>query len=142
MTDDKFQFAEEGGGFLDKKDQAAQNAGEVSTSIIDISRRLRVIEERYANLRKSIQLNEQNMLATNKRLETEIKTTNADVDEIKKEIANIKDEIMLIVKELRETAKKEEVAVLEKYINLWEPVNFVTQAEVEKIVKRIIEQNK
>lgn len=37
------------------------------------------------------------------------------------------------------TATKEEVHTLNKYINLWEPVNFVTQNEVEKIISRMLD---
>ena len=35
-------------------------------------------------------------------------------------------------------AKTEDVQVLDRYINLWEPANFVTRTEVEKIVDEAI----
>ena len=35
------------------------------------------------------------------------------------------------------TAKKEDVEVLQKYINLWEPVNFATRKEVEKLFSEL-----
>ena len=40
---------------------------------------------------------------------------------------------------LRETdffAKKNDIKVLEKYINLWNPLDFVTEEEVEMIVEK------
>jgi len=40
-----------------------------------------------------------------------------------------------IIKELDIFAKKEQLKVLEKYINLWNPLNFVTTKEVEKIIE-------
>ena len=49
---------------------------------------------------------------------------------------------MDIVKELQITAKRSEVKVLEKYINFWNPANFVTQNEVESLVKNILKKNK
>ena len=48
---------------------------------------------------------------------------------------------MEIVRELEETAKREEVKVLEKYINYWNPIKFVTQNEVEAIVSEILKRN-
>ena len=54
----------------------------------------------------------------------------------------IKDKILELVKELKTNAKRDEVKVLEKYINYWNPAKFVTQNEVEAIVKEIIKKIK
>ena len=43
---------------------------------------------------------------------------------------------------MKTSAKRDEVKVHEKYINLWNPVKFVTQNEVESIVKEILGKNK
>ena len=48
----------------------------------------------------------------------------------------------MIIKELKSTAKREEVKVLEKYINFWDPVKFVRQHEIEAIVKEILKNEK
>ncbi len=113
-----------------------------NNQINDVSRRLRILEERYTNIRRKGQVVEQNMLSENKKVNTEIKTVNSDISDLKRGIAELKSKMMLIVKELQLCAKKEDVQVLEKYINLWEPINFVTSNEVEKIVKSMIEKFK
>jgi hypothetical protein len=41
----------------------------------------------------------------------------------------------LIIKELRLTAGREELETLKKYVDLWSPMNFVTQRDVERIVE-------
>ena len=41
----------------------------------------------------------------------------------------------LIIKELRQTAGIEEMMTLKKYIEYWNPLNFVTQRDVERIVE-------
>lgn len=114
----------------------------LTEEIRNLSRRLRIIEERYTNLRTKQQVIEQNMLSRHKQVTTEIKTTNSDMHELKTEITEIKDRLLLIIKELRECAKKEEVKVLEKYINLWDPVNFITRNEIEGIVREIVDKIK
>ncbi len=32
------------------------------------------------------------------------------------------------------------IKVLEKYVNMWEPLNFVTRKEVERIVREVLEE--
>jgi hypothetical protein len=114
--------------------------GEQANQIRDTSRRLRIIEERYSSLRKNIQVNEQNMLSEGKRVSSEIKVINSDISEIKHILNEIKNEMRMIVTEVKESVKKEELKVVEKYVSLWEPINFVTTSEVEKIVLRKIDE--
>ncbi|MBS3098134.1 hypothetical protein J4209_05050 [Candidatus Woesearchaeota archaeon] len=120
---------------------AGPDISDLSSGLRDIGTRLRILEERYTNLQTKTQITEQNMLSRNKLLSTEIKATNLDIHEIKRELIEIKDRILLLIKELQMCAKKEEVNVLEKYINLWEPVNFVTRNEVEDIINEISKKN-
>ena len=109
---------------------------DLSNLVKDLMRRVRVLEERYSSLRKNNQVNEQNMLQWNRKVMTEVKAVNMDLQEMKKSMRAIKDNMMLIVKELRQTVKKEEVKVLEKYIQLWEPLNYVTHNELDQIMKK------
>lgn len=126
------------GVFKQKEEPSVAPMADLTEEIRNISRRLKVSEERYTNLRTKVELTEQNMLSRDKQISTEIKTTNADVHELKKELAEIKERMLMLIKELQTCAKREEVKVLEKYINLWEPVNFVTRNEVEDIIKDIL----
>ncbi len=117
--------------------------GPSSTELLDrinsLSRRLRMIEERYTNLMNKNQLSDQNMLSHNKKLNTEIKTINLEISEFRSDFSKLKETIALIIQDLRECARKEDVEVLEKYLKLWEPVRFVTQNQVENIVRETIE---
>jgi uncharacterized protein (DUF342 family) len=108
--------------------------GDVSGLVKDLMRRVRVIEERYSSIRKNIQVGEQNMLTMNRNIMTEIKTINMDISEVKETLRQVKEDMSMIIKELKDTVNKEEVKVLQKYIQLWEPLNFVSQAEMEKYV--------
>ncbi len=101
-------------------------------NLSSISRRLRMLEERYTKLVSRLQLNEHDSMDFKKRTNVNIRTINSELDEIKSEINEIKDRIILIVKELKLTAKKEDVNILKRYIEMWEPVNFVTRDELNK----------
>src|SRR3989338_3253102 len=98
----------------------------ISDDVNTLSRRLRLLEEGMTNLRKFFQVTEENTIAKNKHYSVEIKTINSDILELRKEMQEIRDKMMLIIKELQSVARKEEVKVLEKYINLWNPIKFVT----------------
>ena len=59
--------------------------------------------------------------------------------ETRHEMDDIKGKIMLIIKELQMLARSEDVDVLRKYLDMWQPVNFVTQNEVEKMVRDAVD---
>ena len=119
-----------------------QDLGSFSEDIGNLTRRLRVLEEGFTNIRRSLQVTEQNMLGKNKVFATEIRTLTSDINDVKKEINEVKEKIVEIVRELEGAAKREEVKVLEKYINYWNPIKFVSQNEVEEIVKEVIKKIK
>ena len=126
-------------GGADKKGGPADNIN-VRDDMNSINRRLKMLEEKYTNLRSRSQVTEQNMLQKNRNFFTEIKTLNLELTEVKKEINELKDKIMIIIKELESFAKRENVDILRKYIDLWNPVNFVTRNDVEAIVEEVIDR--
>jgi predicted nucleic acid-binding Zn-ribbon protein len=118
------------------QDQSNDLLKEIST----LSRKTRINEERSLNVRKKLQMIEHNMLANQKKIITEFRYLNEEINELKKEISGIKSKISTFAHELSEVAKKEDVSVLERYINIWEPVNFVTRKEVERLINYILEE--
>ncbi len=115
---------------------------QMSDEIRSISRRLRILEERYATQRKSLQVLEHNMLTENKKTQALMHSLQTDLDDMNKQLYEMKQKIDIIGGELASAAKREDVIILEKYINLWEPLNFVTRNEVEKLINAIIEKSK
>ena len=118
--------------------QAAPDFGGMTEDMNTLSRRLRLLEEGFTNLRRFFQITEENIITKNKHYSAEIKTLTSDINEIRKEIQEIKDKLVLVIRELQTVARKEEVKVLEKYINLWNPIKFVTQNEVEQIINEVL----
>ena len=130
------------GAMFTKKPEpaAATPANDLSESVSMVNRRLRVIESRFENVRKKLQFVEQNMLEANKKLQTEVKTTNMEILELKSGMLELQSRIRMIVKEVQLRADKEDVDVLKKYLSYWEPIKFVTAEQVEQIVRRILEE--
>ena len=102
--------------------------------IVALTGRLRMNEERSAEARKKMIVIEQNMLNNHKRAMSEIKTLQSEVSELKRTMHEIEDRMIMIIKELRMTARKEDIDITKKYVELWNPVRFVTRDQVERIV--------
>ncbi|VVB81188.1 Uncharacterised protein [uncultured archaeon] len=122
-------------GFFTQKAPPPQPiANEVTEQVNMMAARMRVGEERYSELRKKSLVVEQNMLSNNKKAMTEVKSLQTDISELRRTITAIEDKIITIIKELRLTARKEDIDIMKKYLDLWDPVKFVTNEQVEKIV--------
>ena len=113
---------------------------ELAEGLTDTIRRLRVLEERYATLHRKVQVNEQNSLLKHKKMESDIKRLSTEMKEIRDNFSEVRDSIRMLVKELQSAAKREEVEILKRYINLWEPLHFVTRNEVSKIIDEMLDE--
>ena len=129
-------------GLFHKEAPAQPDFKAFTEDIGNLGRRLRLLEESITNIRGALQVTEQNMLGKNKLFATDIRALTSDISDMKTEINEMKERMLDLVKELKETAKRDDVKVLEKYINFWNPVKFVTQNEVEAIVKEILKKEK
>lgn len=104
--------------------------------INDLNTRVRILEGKYNLTRERMLIINQNMLDHYKKLNSNIKGVEEDLSEIKESINLLKETIKDMIKELRLLARKEELKILEKYINLWNPLSVVTKEEVEEIVEK------
>ena len=107
--------------------------------LLEMTRRSRVLEGRYANLERRAQVVEENMIEHNRKLLSGIRALNKELVDTKKEIAELREKMEYIAAELQDFARKEEVQVMKKYLDYWDPMNFVTIKQVEKIVNEIID---
>ena len=117
-----------------------QSAQAMSNIINSLNRRLRVLEERHSQMQRKTGVIEDNMLNNDKKIFNDVKNLSSEIKELKRDIAEIKDSIKMLVKELQSRAKKEDVDVIQKYLDLWNPTNFVTNRELDKAVTRIISE--
>lgn len=112
----------------------------VKSDINSISMRIRLLEESAKNIRRMSRVTEETLILKTREMNTEFKTITSDINELRKEVFEIKDKILTIIRELQLTAKTEDVKVLEKYLNLWNPIKFATHDEVDRIVSEALEK--
>ena len=129
-----------GGLFGKKKEETGSSMPDVLEQVTGVARRLRILESRYNDLSRKAQVTEKNMLSERKRFTGEVKTIDSDILELKRDFHELKTKIEMIMGEMQNFAAKEDIASVKKYVDLWEPVNFVTRDEVEKIIKDALEE--
>jgi predicted nucleic acid-binding Zn-ribbon protein len=118
----------------EKKVQQHTIPSQVTNQLEEIMRRLRLLEERYSGVRKRIQLTEQNMLKDSKDLFEEFSVLSETVSELKTELSDLNEKLLKLTEEVKESAKKTEVNVLAKYLDFWQPMNFLTKKDAEKLL--------
>lgn len=110
---------------------------ESENSYIDAVARVRTLEGRYNLLRDRVLVVNNNFVENFKKTSTEVKTLNDDIKDIKADVFKIKEALRHLLDELELFAKKDDVKYLEKYINLWDPMKFITQQELDEALVEI-----
>ena|SRR3990172_4349998 len=124
----------------EKKEFAGEPIPPAGEQLTNLAARLRLSEERYVELRKKLTLVEQNMLQNHKKAITELKTLSSEILDINKKILQIEDRVITIIKEIGLLAKKEDIDVMKRYVELWNPAQFVNAERVEQLIKDILEE--
>jgi len=128
------------GFFSSKQEPSGPDVSGMTQQLNSMAARIRVVEQRNSELRKKILLIEQNMLSNHKRAMEEIKHLRDDMSETKRSIQTVEDRIITIIKELRLMATKEQVDVMKRYLDLWNPVKFVPASQIEQIIDEKLAQ--
>ncbi|MBU1269173.1 MAG: hypothetical protein KJ583_01655, partial [Nanoarchaeota archaeon] len=97
--------------------------------VTSLGSRLRVLEERYTNLRKKNDMSDENFLNFEREIRVEMKDLNKDFLDIKRSVGEINDNLLMMSSELDKSVKQSDFKVVERYVDLWQPMNFVTRDE-------------
>jgi len=109
----------------------------LTKEFLELTARLRMMEERFNELNNKTELIEQNMLIKHKKTKNEIKTFKEDMNKLKDEITEIKDRMMTIINEIKLLARKEDIEVLRKYLEYWKPANFITTSQLDEAIAKL-----
>ena len=104
--------------------------------ILDLNSRARILETKYNLMAEKLLLINQNLIDEYRKVDAQIKSANKDIAEIKNELFEIKESMHNIVKELENFAKRSDLKVLEKYINMLNFMKFVTEDDVKKLIEK------
>lgn len=114
--------------------------GKIAKNVNSLAANLRILEERYSNLRGRLQTSEQGIIALDKDIRADIKLLGEDTLELKRDINDINDKLRLISGEIKNLVNKNEFKVSERYLDIWQPMNFVTRNELKKMLEEKIKE--
>ena len=112
-----------------------------SIDFVQLNNRLNLVEEKTTNLNKKFEVLEKNMLDNFKKFNSNFRSSDSDLLEVKRDLDSLRQKLDLVIKELKMTAGKDEFNTLKKYLDLWNPSRFATRDEVEKIINEKLEKN-
>ena len=122
----------------------SQESGTAASQMMDqlgnLTRRLKILEERASNMSKRLQLTDHNLIEGTKKLHSEIRTHTDELQDIRKQLREMEDKISLIIKEFRNVPRKEDMKILEKYVELWNPMDFVTRKQAKRIIGELLDK--
>ena len=92
------------------------------------------LESKVNNLLREVDVLKNDFITKNNALKRDLKTANEDLIDLKHQQDQLLQKLDMVVKELQKTAGAEEVMSLQKYIDLWNPLHFVTQNDAVRII--------
>lgn len=119
-----------------------QEGVESQEDLRNIKANLRVLEERTTVLQKKTELIENNLLKNARELRSEIRVIHSEITELSHELAELTNKMKQLINELNGYARKEDTELLKKYVEYWEPMNFITRKEAENIIREMMQKEK
>ncbi len=100
-----------------------EGSGNVLGAIAKLNRRLSLIEDRLDNVRDQVDLIESNLVDKHKSSTSGLSELNNKIKDFNSKITDLKNENMRLSSQLGNFATKQDVQVLERYINFWNPLD-------------------
>lgn len=98
------------------------------------------LEGKVNNILREVTILKNDLIRKNNDLKKEVKTLTEDLVNTKHEQEMTLQKMDLIIKELKKTAGIEEVMTLRKYVDFWNPMNFVTRQDLDKVIETKLEE--
>lgn len=117
--------------------QFESKAGE---QLVDVSSRLKLIEQRVDNLRSHLELTDNSLVEKHKSVISEMRDIEDSTRSLRADIDMLKDLTERLAKRMEALASREEVKVLQRYVEMWQPLQFVTRAEVKTLVQNALKE--
>ena len=105
--------------------------------LTSINAHLTLLEDRYNQVRNKINFTEHELLESRKKINSRIKVLDDELNDINKSIDEIREKVLGLHEEVSGSAKKENINVIEKYLDMWEPLDFVTRSEVKQALNKL-----
>jgi len=97
------------------------------------------LETKVNNLLREVDLIKNDFMKKTNDMKKEVKSMDESLIDFKHEQEKTLQKIDLIIGELKQTAGIEEINILKRYVDFWNPMNFVTQRDLDRAIETKIE---
>lgn len=111
---------------------------QLGNQITSIATRLKLVEERYANLAKRNQLTEGSLMSFEHEAKTELRVLTTQMMALRKHITEINAKLDAIGGEMGSVVRKHEFAAAERYLEMWQPMQFISRDEARRMLDEAI----
>lgn len=112
----------------------------VKDQVATVSSRLRLLETSLDSIRGHINLIDQSLIEKHKSVVSEVRSIELELRQMRADIELSKEMVDRISKRLEAFASRQELKVLERYIDMIQPMNFVTRSEIDSIIKKVLKE--
>jgi len=112
----------------------------VSALLSDFASRVKALEEKLHLTRERVLVLTRNFVRRERDLQKEMRLVQEENKDLRMELKNLHNRIEGLISQHEDFARKEEVAVIEKYFKLFDPIKFVTSEEIDERVERILKE--
>jgi hypothetical protein len=106
----------------------------LASQVTALATKLKLSEERYANLAKRNQITEDSLLGFEREMKAELRVLTHQAVDLRKHVDDINSKINAILGELGTVVQKHEFSTVEHYLDLWQPVQFITRDEAKRLI--------
>ena len=121
-----------GGGDEKAHAEVKEKVDTHSKAILTVVEQQKEIESNFDLLNEKIELLDHNSIKNFKKLNDDIKHIRADLRDLKQEVESLREFNVKVSKQLKLMTTKDEVVKLERYIDLWNPMEFITREELKR----------
>ena len=111
-----------------QQDYVTPLLSEFNTKIADLDERQNMIRER-------VLISDQSFIKSRDNMAKEIRLIKDEIREVRNELEESKEVIQHLLSMSESLARKDELQVIERQFKLWEPLKFVRESEVKKLVQ-------
>jgi len=123
-----------------QKGQSDAALGKINEDLGQALRTLRMLEERYSTLRKKMQMSDQNIIDDTNRIFTSLKLVVKDIDSLKMKVEDMRLKLNMFAGEIKEMAPRQDLKILERYLDMWEPMQFLTEKQAIQMIKDALKE--
>jgi len=117
-------------------------ANSIAALLTEFSTKIRDLEERHNLLKEKVLLVSQSFLKDEERTSKEFALMKSELKDLRMEMERMKEGIQHIINESMDFARKEELATVEKYMKIWDPLKFVREEDVERMIDEKLKEIK